>query len=159
LANSQFAAGWFLRSLSFLFLVSSSRAYTSHLTTCMPCFIISRSELRKVLFFWRRQCVFFVCAWNISGIAERICTKSTWKTCMVPRSDEFEGQGQRSRSPGTKTAFLALSAACVLRTRFVFGRTSSAYSFVVNSVVNSVTSFCLENWKASRPMFCTKFVR
>ena len=24
---------------------------------------------------------------------------------LVPRSDEFEGQGQRSRSPGTKTAF------------------------------------------------------
>jgi len=24
---------------------------------------------------------------------------------LVPRSEEFEGQGQRSRSPGTKTSF------------------------------------------------------
>ena len=51
--------------------------------------------------FWRRQSVFFVCVWNISETAERICAKFTWKTCLVPRSDEFEGQDQRSRSPGT----------------------------------------------------------
>ena len=65
---------------------------------------------------------------NISGTAERISAKFTRKTCLVPRSDEFEGHGQRwtagivgagsrqtdrqtycvsewSRSPGTKTAF------------------------------------------------------
>ena len=60
---------------------------------------------------------FFVSAWNISGIAERICAKFIGKTCLVPRSDEFEGEGQRSRSPGTKPAFSALSAACV---RFMF---------------------------------------
>ena len=42
--------------------------------------------------FWRRQSVFFVCVRNISGTAERICAKFTWKMCLVPRSDEFEGQ-------------------------------------------------------------------
>jgi len=39
------------------------------------------------------------------GTAERICAKLTWMTRLGPRSDEFEGQGHRSRSPGTKTAF------------------------------------------------------
>jgi len=37
-------------------------------------------------------CVFFVCVWNIPGTAERICAKFTRKTCLVPRSDKFEGQ-------------------------------------------------------------------
>jgi len=41
---------------------------------------------------------------NISGTAERICAKFTGKTCLVPRWDEFEFQGQRSRSPKTKNA-------------------------------------------------------
>ena len=40
--------------------------------------------------------------------AERIYAKFTWKTGLVPRSDEFECHGQRSRSPGTKTAFFGL---------------------------------------------------
>jgi len=47
-------------------------------------------------------CDFFVCASNISGTAERICAKFTVNMCLVPRSDEFECQGQRWRSPGTK---------------------------------------------------------
>jgi len=38
----------------------------------------------------------------ISGTAERICDKFTGKTCLVPRWDKFEGQGQSSRLPGTK---------------------------------------------------------
>jgi len=37
----------------------------------------------------------------------------------------FERQGQRLGSPGTKTAFSALSAACV---QFVFGKNILAYS-------------------------------
>jgi len=37
--------------------------------------------------------VTFVCVWNISGIVEPICAKFIWKTCLVPRSDEFECQG------------------------------------------------------------------
>ena len=52
---------------------------------------------------------FFVCESNISGTAERICAKFTGKTCLVPRSDEFECQGQRSRSQGTKTRCALLS--------------------------------------------------
>ena len=64
--------------------------------------ITARSELRKVLFL-AHVCDVFVRVWNISGTAERICAKFTGKTCFVPRSGEFECQGQRSRSPGTKT--------------------------------------------------------
>jgi len=45
---------------------------------------------------------------------------------MVPPLDEFEDQCQKSRSQGTKTAFSALSAACV---RFMFGKTSLASSY------------------------------
>jgi len=45
----------------------------------------------------------------ISGTAERICDKFTGKTCLVPRWDKFEDQGQSSGLPGTKNA----SAACV----------------------------------------------
>jgi len=40
---------------------------------------------------------FFVCASNISRTAEWICTKFTGKTCLVPRSNESECQGQRSK--------------------------------------------------------------
>ena len=41
---------------------------------------------------------FFVCIWNISGNAEQFCPKLTGKTWLVPRSDEFEGQGQFRQS-------------------------------------------------------------
>jgi len=51
--------------------------------------------------------------------AERICAKFTWNTCFVSRSDEFEGEGHQ----GQKTAFSALSAACM---QFMFGKTSLA---------------------------------
>ena len=44
----------------------------------------------------------FVCVWNIPGTAEWICVKFTRKMCLIPRLDEFEGQGQKSRSLGTK---------------------------------------------------------
>jgi len=47
---------------------------------------------------------FFVCVWNISGTTERICARFTRKTCLVTHFGKFESQGQRSRSPGTKTA-------------------------------------------------------
>jgi len=45
---------------------------------------------------------FFVCLWNILGTAERICAKFTGKTCLVPCSDEFECQGQRSKVKVTR---------------------------------------------------------
>ena len=83
--------------------------------------------------FWR--CLWhFVCVWNISGTAERICAKFTGKTCLIPRSEEFECQGQRSKVKVTrdkKRHFSALSAACV---QFVFGKifspSSSGYFWI-----------------------------
>jgi len=57
-------------------------------------FVTARSELRKVLFLALRICDCFVCVWNISGTAEPISAKFTEKTCLVPRSNQFECQGQ-----------------------------------------------------------------
>ena len=70
--------------------------------------------------------------YKISGTAEaeRICAKFTRKMCLVPRSDEFEGQGQRSKVKVTRDKngiFAALSAACVWS---AFGKTSLASDFV-----------------------------
>jgi len=62
------------------------------------------SELCKALLLVL-SVTFFVCESNISGTAEQICAKFIGETCLVPRSYEFECPGQRSRSPGTKTAF------------------------------------------------------
>ena len=39
---------------------------------------------------------------NISGTAERICAKFTGKTCLVPRSEDFECQGHRSNVKVTR---------------------------------------------------------
>ena len=94
--------------------------------------------------FWPRRSVVFVCVWNISRTAERICAKFTCKTCLVPRLVEFEGQ--RSRSSGKKTAFSALSAACV---RFMFGKTSLASSFYV----------CVWNISGTSERICARFTR
>ena len=58
----------------------------------------------QVKLFFSAVCDFFVCESNISKTTKRICAKFTGKTCLVPRSDEFECQGQRSRLPGTKNA-------------------------------------------------------
>jgi len=41
------------------------------------------------------QSMVFCLCMKISKTAERICIKFTRKTCLVPHSDEFEGQGQR----------------------------------------------------------------
>jgi len=76
---------------------------------------------------------FFVCAWNIPGTAERICTKFSRKACLVPRLDEFEAQCQRSEVKVTRDKrrhILTLSAACM---RFVSGKTS--WSLVFNELV------------------------
>jgi len=64
--------------------------------------ITALSELRKVLFLTPSVCGFFSCVWNISGTAEQICAKFTRKTCLVRHSDEFEGQGQRSKVKVTR---------------------------------------------------------
>jgi len=91
--------------------------------------VTTRSELRRVLFLASSVCGFcFVCVWNISGTAEWMCAKFTRKTCLVPRSDEFEGQGQTSRSPGTKNGIFGPLTACM---RFMFGKISLASSFTL----------------------------
>jgi len=54
----------------------------------------------SVFGFGHHQSVgFFVCVWNISGTAERICTKFT-QMCLVPRSDKSEGQGHQGQKNG-----------------------------------------------------------
>ena len=53
---------------------------------------MSLSHASKVLLL--APSVTFVCTSNISGTDERICAKFTGKTCLVPRSDEFECQTQ-----------------------------------------------------------------
>ena len=65
------------------------------------------SELRKVLFLALYVTVLiFLFVYEISlATAERICVKFARNTCLVPRSDEFECQGQRLRSPGTKMCY------------------------------------------------------
>jgi len=53
--------------------------------------------------------------------------------CLIHRLEEFEGQGQRSRSLGTnKLHFSALKAACV---RFMFGKSTLASGFCSLSYV------------------------
>jgi len=88
------------------------------------CDVVKRSS-RSLSHLLMSSC--FVCLWNISGTAERICAKFTWKTCLVRRSEEFEGQGQRSKVKITrnKNGISALSAAGVV---FTFGKSSLASS-------------------------------
>jgi len=48
---------------------------------------------------------FFVCAAIIWGTPEWICAKFTGRTCLGPRLDEFECQGQRSKFKVTEDKF------------------------------------------------------
>jgi len=63
---------------------------------------------------------------DISGIAEVICTKFTWKTCLVLRSDEFEGHGQfRQLAYGLfgkkhNTIALVMAALCNSAVHYIF---------------------------------------
>jgi len=87
------------------------------------CFLIARSDLWKVLFWAPSVWVFCLCMKYLEGgvgTAERICAKFTWKTCLVPHSEKFEGQGHQ----GQKWHF---SAACM---QFMFAKTSLACSFL-----------------------------
>ena len=127
--------------------VTLSDSYTLLLTFMTPLSVLEVFKLSGILitFFYNYRmqwtaessvlapsvCDFlFVYIWNISGTAEQICAKFTRKTCLVRRSDEFEGQGQRSRPPGQKPAFMSLSAPCM---RFVFGETSLASGILIFS--------------------------
>ena len=76
----------------------------------------------------RNVCFFGAVSLYFLFVYERICAKFTKKTCLVPRSGEFEGQGQRSKVKVTRDKngiFSAISAACV---QFMFGKTSLASS-------------------------------
>jgi len=83
--------------------------------------ITARSELRKVL-FWRRQSVVFLVVYEISrGPLIGFAPNSHGKRVLLPRSESLKVKiiGQRSKSPGTKIVFSALSVACV---QFIFGK-------------------------------------
>jgi len=88
-------------------LVYAGASDTFVIASCAPySFLLLPHTVNCVTFFFSTVNFFvfhFVCESNISGTAERICAKFTGKTCLVPRSDEFECQGQRSRWPRTKT--------------------------------------------------------
>ena len=79
----------------------------------------------KVLFLAPSVLVFCLCMKYLWETIEWICAKFTRKTCLVPCSDEFEGQ--RSRSSGTKKwhffgPFSSLSAVCLVFGKPLYGR-------------------------------------
>jgi len=88
--------------------------------------ITARSELRKVLFFGAVSlCGFFVLHKTspepLNGFAPKSHGRRVWSLARKCLKVKVKGQGHQ----GQKTAFLALSAACV---RFMFGKTSLASS-------------------------------
>jgi len=91
----------------------------------MLCIILARSELRKVLFLVSSVCGFlFVYEMSLEPL-NSLC-QIHMEDVFFPCSDEFEGQGQRSKAKVTrdkKQHFSALSTACVW---FMFGKTSLA---------------------------------
>jgi len=110
-------------------IVVASCETLEHVLPSTPNSLFQPHAWNCVRFCFGAVCYFFVCVWNISGIAERICTTFTDNTCLVPPSDEFEGQGQGPKVKvirDKKRHFSALLAACV---RFRFGKTSLASSF------------------------------
>ena len=94
-------------------IIISHKKTSGHVPYCHkngPQFVITaRTELRKVLFL---ALSLTFCVWNISETAERICTKFTRKTHVWRLAGmSLNANCQRSRSPGTKRHFSALSAA------------------------------------------------
>ena len=47
---------------------------------------------------------------SVSGMAERICSKFTGKTCLVPVSDQFECEGQKSKVKVTREKQRAMNS-------------------------------------------------
>ena len=97
--------------------------------------VTARSELRKVLFLAPSVCVCLCMKYPENRWTDLRQIRT--KTCLVPRSTSLKvkDKGQRSRSPGTKTA---VSAACE---RFMFGKTSlasSCFSFFSRDVTYDV---------------------
>jgi len=124
----------------------------------MPERCILEALLRRVLYcghsiqyshlVWRCLWLFCLCMKYIRNRwtdLRLFCDKFTRKMCLVPRSDEFEGQGQRSKVKVTrdkKTVLSVLSAACV---RFMSGKTSlaSSFLFILYYSVFRLTGRCL----------------
>ena len=76
--------------------------------------------------------VLFVCVWNISVTAERICSQIHIEVVFGPSTgrvwrSRWKVKGQSQGHQGQKRYFSALSAAWV---QFMFGKTSLASSFV-----------------------------
>ena len=85
--------------------------------------------MRKVLFF--ALSVTFLFVYEISrGTAERICAKFTGKTCFVPRSEEFERQGQRSKVKVTRDK------------NGIFGPFEAVLRLVVGELILMLIEFC-----------------
>jgi len=79
--------------------------------------------------FWRQQSVIFsLCMKYLGNRWTDLRQIYAENACLVPRSDEFEGHGQRSKVKVTrdKNGIFGPSAACV---RFMFGKKSLASSF------------------------------
>jgi len=100
-----------------------------HLTVYIILILLPHSVNCRRFCFWCRQSVVFCLWWNILGTTERICTKFTWKTCLL--FGPLLGRVWRSRTKvkghqGQKWHSSALSVACM---RFVFGKTSLASSY------------------------------
>jgi len=71
-----------------------------HVLRPLPIYFLPQAVNCLRFCFWRNT---FLLVYEISpGTSERICAKFDQKVYLVSRSDEFEGQGQRSRSPRTK---------------------------------------------------------
>jgi len=60
-------------------------------------------------------CLFFICASNIYGTAEKTCAKFTGRTCLVPCSDEFECQGQGHQRQKMKKLLSYPHWVCIVR--------------------------------------------
>jgi len=117
--------GWLLTGSRHCVLFSTADA--DNLENCLRKIITARSELWKLLFLVPLVCGFFVCVWNISRNCWTDFHHIHTEDVFGPHLDEFDGQGQRSKSPGTKTAFFGPFGSLW---RFVFGKTSLASSFV-----------------------------
>jgi len=95
------------------------------LTNFLLTFITACSELQKVLFLAPSVFLFvYEMSWEpLNGLAPNSQKRRVWSLAWM--SWKIKVKGQSSRSLRTKTAFLALLAACV---RFMFSKTSLASS-------------------------------
>ena len=118
-----------------------------HVTTWLP------HAVNCVRFCFSAVCDYFlfffhfVCESYISGTAERSCTKFTGKTCLVPRLDEFECQGQRSRSQGQKTR-------CALPSPLAAREWNA---LAANNVKHQQTGPFCHCWRWCRQLACSLF--